>query len=205
MMFFQKKKGSVKKMQSINGIPIKITVPSRRYMDEFVKLKCAPDMLSLDLFPNSKEVTESLAVYSAIRKHFRHIFDLSDPNVTVISVGDGATPRTGATFAYRSAWQCISVDPLLKNKKGRFNAIQRLTMYENKIEELHFVFDKVIILHVHSHATIADSLAHIKGNERHLISMPCCVPQVHDRKPDIEYHDWGCWSPKNKIKIWRDI
>lgn len=31
-----------------------------RYTDEFLGLKCASDMLSLKLFPNTKEISESL-------------------------------------------------------------------------------------------------------------------------------------------------
>jgi hypothetical protein len=193
-------------MKSMNGMPYKLslTLPSRRYMDEFIKLKCAPDMLLLNLFPDVKEITESFATYNAVRKHFKHTYDFSDPSVTIIVVGDGSTPRTAATFAFRSNWECISVDPNLKIR-DRYQQIKRLEIFDSKIEECSFDFDKVIILHVHSHVKIETSLKHIKANERHLISMPCCVPQVHDREPDVEYDDWGCWSPKNKIKIWRNI
>lgn len=40
-----------------------------RYLDEFVRCRCAPDLLARKLFPNAKEVTESFAAYAAVRKH----------------------------------------------------------------------------------------------------------------------------------------
>src|SRR5579872_7431860 len=51
--------------------------PALRYLNEFTKLKCAPDLLAWGLFPNAKEITESLGAYNAIRKHIR--WDLGDP------------------------------------------------------------------------------------------------------------------------------
>jgi hypothetical protein len=37
-----------------------------------------------------------------------------DESVAFVSVADGSTPRTAATVAYLTKWQCHSVDPQLK-------------------------------------------------------------------------------------------
>jgi hypothetical protein len=37
-----------------------------RYIDEFLRLSSAPMMLELKLFPNSKEISESMAMWEVI-------------------------------------------------------------------------------------------------------------------------------------------
>jgi hypothetical protein len=39
-----------------------------RYIDEFMRLASAPTMLELQLFPNAKEISETMAVWEAYRK-----------------------------------------------------------------------------------------------------------------------------------------
>ena len=177
----------------------------KRYINEFIKLRCASDLLGLSLFPNAKEITESMAAYRAV---FVHILrdkgkELGDPSIAVVSVGDGCVPRTAALFAFRSNWQCFSVDPLMK--KTDWN-IKRLTVFQGKIEDFHLdcsIFSAVIILLVHSHATVRASLDRITGTVRHLIAIPCCTPHELPGKPYIGYEDYDIWSPKRTVKIWR--
>ena len=103
-----------------------------RYINEMMGLSCFPDLLEMRIFPNGKEITESMAVYNFIRNK-QDWFELNDPEVVVIAVGDGCTPRTAAMFAFRSAWQCYSVDPNMKWKnRGR---VKRLTCLKDKIED----------------------------------------------------------------------
>ncbi|CAM4965635.1 unnamed protein product [Rotaria socialis] len=98
------------------------------YLDEFLKLICAPDLLTLGLFPNAKEITESYAVWAALRRFIFSRFEKSssksiDPipstdhrQNAIIVVGDGMTPRTAALCAYltKGLWQCYSIDPILQ-------------------------------------------------------------------------------------------
>src|SRR6185295_14541542 len=44
-----------------------IAMSDHRHINEFFRLDCAPDLLRLRLFPNSKEITESMAAYHAVR------------------------------------------------------------------------------------------------------------------------------------------
>eukprot|EP00960_Hanusia_phi_P004881 141004-Hanusia_phi.AAC.2 len=86
-----------------------------KYVDEFLKLDCAPSLIALKLFPNAKEITESMAVYTAFRRLLSAQcmdFDSSD---SFVFVGDGTTPRTAAIFAHLTrAGRCVAIDPMLK-------------------------------------------------------------------------------------------
>lgn len=178
-----------------------------RYMNEFIRLnKSGSDMLHLGLFPDAKEVTESYGALNAVRTKLKQ-YDFNDPDITLVSVGDGTTPRTAALFAFRTKWNCISIDPLLKNCCDYEEKIQRLTCYDSKVEEIYptlLDFERVVIVAVHSHASLQNILQHVKGKVRSLVAIPCCVPYVHSIK-SIEWQDSGIWSPKNTLKVWRTI
>lgn len=89
--------------------------PTTRYFDQFLSLRCAVDLITYGLFPNAKEITESLA---AVRAVFLHSgLDRKDPRIHAVCVGDGGTPRTAAALAFRTAWKCHSVDPLLNRDR----------------------------------------------------------------------------------------
>ena len=179
----------------------------KRYIQEFFKLKCAPDLLGWHLFPNAKEVTESMAAFRGVMDFIATKEDLksNDPSVILISVGDGVTPRTVALFAFRTSWECYSVDPLLRVENNYH--IDRLTLFKNKIEDLDMDFPDrpVIIVSVHGHAKMRDMLDHIHGKTRHLLTIPCCEQHTIPNKPYIGYTDSNVWSEKNEIKIWLDI
>ena len=177
-----------------------------KYMNEFIRLnKSSADMLLFGLFPNAKEVTESYAALNAVKTKLKQ-YDLSDPEVTLVSVGDGRTPRTASLFAFRTNLQCISIDPLLNTEKIPYweNNIKRLKCYPNCVEELDLCYDKVIIVAVHSHANMKNTLDHVRGKVRSMVAIPCCKPFVHEIKPK-EFRDAGIWSPKNLVKVWRTI
>lgn len=178
----------------------------QRYMNEFIKMdKSARDLLSLDLFPNAKEITESSAAVNAVVTNLK-FYDRKDPEVTLVSVGDGRTPRTASLFAFRTKWNCVSIDPNLKVEKILFweSNIQRLKCIPKQVEEVDLNFEKVVIVAVHSHANLQSTLSHIRGKVRSLVAIPCCISYNHATKPK-EYQDSGIWSPKNTVKVWRTI
>lgn len=186
-----------------------------RYLHELTRLRCAPDMLALGLFPNAKEVTESFAAYHAVVRHLP-AFSLSDRSVTLIAVGDGSTPRTGATFALRSAWNCISIDPALRETGGKgargrppsrgWSAIGRL-----RVIPLHVQFvepiecERAVIVAVHSHARLEDAMRAVRAREIAVVAMPCCVPQTLETPHDIEFTDSAVASPQNRILVWHNV
>lgn len=181
-----------------------------RYLDNLVNLHCAPDMLALGLFPDIKEVTESFAAYRAAFDYLgQRGWKPGDTDITAVCVGDGRTPRTGATFAFRSRWQCVSVDPGMGNgwtqggrKAGR---VERLTAIRRPIEEVTIEAERAVIVAVHSHANLPNSVAAVRARELAVIAMACCVPLALDTPPDVTYRDEGILSPHNEIAIWYDV
>ena len=82
-----------------------------RYVNEMLRLGCAPELLRLRLFPDAKELTETFAVHEAVRSRLGGAYPLTDDTVTLVAVGDGNTPRTAALFAFLTRWHCVSIDP----------------------------------------------------------------------------------------------
>ena len=175
-----------------------------KYLNELFRLKCSSDLIKLGLFPNAKEWTESCGVYHAARNFLEIPF--KNPNIGLVSVGDGVSPRTGALFAFRSAWTCYSIDPNMRMDK-KYD-IDRLFCLANRIEEVQLdlsKFEQTVIVMVHSHATVENTLKTIKADKLHLICLPCCVPQELPNIPFIGYRDSNVLSPKNEIKVWKDL
>lgn len=171
-----------------------------RYINRFMGMKAASDLLIRGLFPNAKEITESFAAVEACR----HLPVEWNEDITVVCVGDGHAPRTAASFAFMSKWECHSVDPKMRDKEWN---IERLTTHRFKIEDCWLSFNKpCVIVCVHSHARIENTLPYIKAPVRHLITMECCVPLgIKGVEPDVDYEDDDVWSPKNRIKIWKNV
>lgn len=180
---------------------------SLRYLDEFVKLRCSPDLLALGVFPNAKEITESMAAYHTVRQHLRD-YHSDDPHVSVFVIGDGNTPRTAALFAFRTRWTCYSIDPRLPRDKTW--DVKRLHVLPAKVEDVHqgdaLDAQRFLIVAVHSHAVLAHALERFRcpPERRAVVAIQCCVPQVlPGRAPDLEYRDWAVLSPENLVKVWR--
>jgi len=175
-----------------------------RYINEFFKLRCSGDLVGF--FPNAKEVTESMAAFNAVRSYVIGDGGLrfDDPGVNLICVGDGTKPRTAALFALRTKWDCYSIDPALARSSA--NGIERLHIRPYPVETMRLDFtNPTVIVAVHSHAHLSLVLGTIRGNPRHLVVIPCCIPQEIPGKPYIGYQDTNIWSPKNTVKVWTKI
>lgn len=208
--------------ESHDSFSLVVKKPSKKYFDEFLRSHCSLDLLSLELFPNSKEITESFAAYNAVRKHLWSCFSPDDNAVTLVVVGDGRTPRTAATFAFRTKWYCISVDPALNRDKIQIweSKIQRLHCFANTIQDFSnakITSEKMVVVAVHAHVRIEEILNAVDCTLLGLVSNECCVPQKIDPRHllsphslrqslllqlSVEYDDWGIWSPKRTIKVW---
>lgn len=189
--------------------------PSMRYIDELVKTRCFPQLLQTGYYPNAKEFTESAGAYEAARRKLRDFAALSDKKVLCLFPGDGKWPRTGSMFALRSAWDCRSIDPLMSVVAAK--GIERCLGYKGTTEDYKGYFKpredaKVIIVAVHSHATLDSAidmldepLRLIHENRLAIISIPCCVPQKVERHMigiQHSYEDKGIWSPENRVMVW---
>lgn len=195
------------KGENADTLSITIRKPSTVYLDEFFRLRCAPDILTKGIFcvnNPAKEISESMAVFNAVRKTVGDSV-FHTPSNLLVSVGDGSTPRTAGLFAYRSKMTCVSIDPLAK--KG-WN-VNRLSIIPKKIEDVTIgcdipPWDYRILVACHSHAPLAIAVEKFKPHL--VVAMECCVPQDIGENVSIsffnEYHDWGVWSDKRHIKVW---
>lgn len=206
-----KKHISLTYVETQKDLDVTINKPTMRYMDDFLQCHAAPDMIEMGLFPNSKEITESFAAYRAAKKYLGPRLMIGDANVTLVAVGDGGTPRTAGTFAFRSRWNCFSVDPGLGDKT-RWSKIARLTCIKKRIEDCSpeemgiTAQSRVVIVSVHSHATLEVSLKPFAGvHDLAVIAIPCCVKLDLDVNPDHIYDDWGIWSPERTVKVWPSV
>jgi hypothetical protein len=170
------------------------------YLSQLVKLRCASRLLSFGIFPNAKEVSESFGAFAALR-HLPYAPNRRD--VLAVCVGDGVSPRTGATIALRSGWRVISVDPLMRAKWAA-PRIERLTCSRAKIEDLRISHPgPVVIVAVHSHARLEDARRVIDAPEVAAVAIPCCVPQSLGSPPDVTYQDAEIISPAREVRVWR--
>lgn len=170
------------------------------YINDYMSLRSSADMQRLRLFPNAKEITESNAAFWAVKRHLPEL-NIADPSVDAFSVGDGHTPRTAGMLAFRTRWNCHSIDPLLNSK---CYPVDRLEIYRKKIEDLKFYAKIAVIFAVHAHVRLQTILKSFNADKIFIIAMPCCVKlNLDDIQPYVEYEDKGIWSPKNLIRIWR--
>lgn len=203
--------------ESTDTFTIHVKKPDLRYLNAFIDLKCAPDLLELKMFPNAKEITESMAMYAAVAKLLpKRGEDLGSELHKVFVIGDGSTPRTAAIFAFRSRWQCFSIDPLLK-EASRFMRVNRLHLFPCKVQELgeeRRIQEAVgregynIVVLPHAHVGL-DDVAAIIPNPDFIVAMPCCNPHAKNQELwhgawgyDYSYADWGIHSPHRTIRVW---
>lgn len=187
-------------VRATNEIARAIGREAVHYASELVRLNCAP--LLIPLFPNFKEVTESFAAFNAVMRHLPG-YEIRDRDVTVVCVGDGSTPRTAATFALRTAWHAVSIDPQLSGHR-HVRHIKRLTVDSRRIEETVTRARRAIVVAVHSHADLGAAVRSVEADDVAAVAVPCCVPQRLSRAPDVEYEDYGCLSPQRAVLVWRD-
>lgn len=176
------------------------------YLNQFLRLRCAPDLLEAKLFPNAKEITETMAAAEAVHDHLGTWFPPDDSSVHCFVVGDGVVPRTGATFALRTKWDVTSVDPQLYERDYPF---RRLDLIRRNIEDVSgFDCEKALLVLVHSHAYPPSCIRAIRATAvLAVVAIPCCVPteQLAGKSPDLEYEDGGIWAEKRVVKIWKNI
>lgn len=176
------------------------------YLEAFLSLRCNTDLQILEVFPNIKEITESMAMATAC---WKLELDRKRDDVTVVAVGDGCTPRTGALLAHMTKWNVVSVDPKLR-VDAKYASVKRLSLVATKIEDarsLHFLThgNNVVLLACHSHASLQTSVDKILEAiplALGVVSMECCNADNLPVKPDVQYVDKNVWSPKNLVRVW---
>ena len=186
--------------------------PHLQYLDRFLSLRCAPDLLTLKIFPDAKELTESFSILEALTRFFpllRAASATAGPEPSFLVVGDGSTPRTAALLAFMYPQSSVySVDPQLALPSGSSPPgaephpnVSNLTLYRGGIEEVVVNDSRVVLVLVHAHVALDACLKSLPkaASVDGIITLPCCnwaekQAAFQGRKPDREGLDWGCWS-----------
>ncbi|CAK4699946.1 hypothetical protein LEN26_011868 [Aphanomyces euteiches] len=186
---------------------------SLRYMNEFVgKLQCAPQLLQLQIFPDAKEVSESMGLFNAARR-FLPLDDATQGIDGIVVVGDGSTPRTAVMFAYRTrGWTCFSVDPEMRvsseNETVPWEGIERVVPIRAKIEDIQIHLRRAIVVLVHAHVTLEQALSAVHAESIvGVLTVPCCnwygqQEELFERHPDLVYDDFSILSDHREIRVW---
>lgn len=179
--------------------------PVFRHVNEFLGLRCAPDLLALGVFPRgstAKEVTESMSAFVATRKVLG-VERFGDGSVRLLDIGAGRSPRTGALFAFRSRWEVVAIDPELRADKWT-GKIQHLECIPKRIQDVRIECPGLaVITLVHAHVQVVAALRSVEATDYLVVALPCCVPHDLPLEPVFQYGDFGCWSPKRQIKVWQ--
>ena len=135
---------------------VKVSKPSLKYIDFFLKLSFSGELLNSRFFPNAKEISETQGVFVAALHKLN--LDYKSEDILAIVVGDGFAPRTGYYISYLTKWSVISVDPNMKrdfekieNPKSLFVSLS--LSFEELIAKLKFllslsILTKLSILHL---------------------------------------------------------
>eukprot|EP01084_Bolivina_argentea_P087181 157496_1 len=202
-----------------------------RYIDEFLSLKCVTDLIEHKVYPNAKEITESFSILHSLRKYLNssskdfeshYDYNFENKNVTALVIGDGSTPRIASLLCYITKWNNVySIDPQLKIKKNKsWNNIRHLKCLRSKIEDITIKINdnnNVIVIFMHSHVLLEESLLSIsfnkQNNNKHkmaVITVPCCQymnkhKTLYNQQPDYTFTDISMASNKNTFYIWKDV
>ncbi len=207
-----------------------------RHLNEFICHPKAPSLLAfgigpdpslvkMGLFPDAKEISESVAAFAAVRQHMPGLWDLDDPSILCACIADGHTPRTGAIMHAFTGWRVLSCDPAMRSFEAKHAShhMPRLTALRCTAAELpEQEVDRLIICAVHAHNFVtrpppgaiaqglmprpnilAETLSRLKAKEVLIVALPCCHRLwLPDREHIVEYRDPGIWSHHNRIKVW---
>lgn len=193
---------------------IEIEKPSLKYINFFLRLHCAPLLVKSRFFPNAKEITETIGVFDTARRSLS--LDFQDTKICVVIIGDGHVPRTGFYTALMTSWKVYSVDPAMsENMEKISSALQlsqksaRLTVLPSRIEDCEIDaqdFHTVVLLFVHSHASLKNSLLALKNATNvHCVSLPCCQLDDLGIPPSCEMEDKHILSVERTVKIYKNV
>jgi hypothetical protein len=161
----------------------------------------------------TKEVTESLGAFFALKRYSYVDKMRYGSDVVVYCLGDGKKPRTASTLAYLSDWKVHSIDPDLNfniklNLKKKIDPMTRVSLHKCKSEDFNHIRNNVdlsIVVAVHSHAPFEEFWNRVPGNKI-AVAIPCCIDHsISTLKPLESYDDPYILSDKRRVFIWSNF
>jgi len=204
---------------------VKIIIKKQQstYIDWFwnlLRTNCVMRDLLIEVFPNTKEQSESVAALLQYRKHSQ---TAAAHKTGVIVVADGTTPRTGLLFALEEARWVLSVDPLMHSRwvESSSGLPSNLRAFNCKIEDANLEIldweniENLVIVAVHAHVAFEcylHTLISIKKLNVTIIAIPCCIP-LHISEPEClnfklqlvhNDQDYAILSPCRNVFVWQN-
>ncbi len=188
-----------------------------KYVEEFYKLNCYPDILDIVLPVQrlKKEITESMAIIKQLRKltlkNKLQRFQIYD-----FCAGNALTSVL-ACFLFKNIYHAYAIDKLPRERDwGKVNNFDYIVsdIYENDWASsiakfrTNFPFTKTVIISVHPCRTLAKKVIsiHNESENDYLILNPCCTGKTHGYGlPDAvvekigKYLKW-CLYLQNQVK-----
>lgn len=191
------------------------------YIDEFLRLSCAPRFLASRTLPSSapaKEITEIMGAWHAIKDQLGPEC-LGRRDVLLLDVGCGRAPRAATLLAMMSRWTCLGIDPRVRRWGGTRRVSTTRSRAEIAAGEIARGRDPlprpglVVCLNIHGHAPLAgpDGYVPVLASpasvvaevEALIVAIPCCVPLELPAPPVADYEDPEINSPANRVVVWR--
>ena len=198
-----------------------------RHIDEFLGHSSVKSLLCLSdkwsLFPDAKEISESVAAFAAVRQHMPGVWDLDDPSITCVCIAAAPTPRTAAIMHTFTRWRVFSCDPAMregvaKDLNFRMPRLTALRCMAGELPALTAERLAIVAVHAHNFVTrpppgaiargmprpniLAETLARTTAKEVLIVALPCCHRLwLPDREHVAEYRDPGIWSHHNRVKV----
>lgn len=173
-------------------------------------------------------VRQYLHIHAADHQETDGILSFKDPNVLLVAVGDGVTPRTASLFAFRSAWRCVSIDPAMRSD-GAWSGVVSLTTLKSRVQDVTVTvkeMERVVMVMWHCHCGIDDAVGCLefegikwdcgdRDMSRKLrkrvavISCACCNYDEVQRvmpdgaPPDVEYEDIAVPGLMRTVRVWK--
>lgn len=179
-----------------------------------------------------------MSAYAAVREHLQitqsrkqdrglGVF-ANDDTVTLMAVGDGVSPRTAAMFAFRTQWNCVSVDPAMRS--GPWHKIANLCTIPQRVQDatvsIPSPYGRVIVIMWHAHVSVRDAVGclefdghkwdtddvELSRNLRKRVAVVSCYCCNYDElqrvmpdgsAPDIEFEDTGVPGLMRTVRVWK--
>ena len=200
-----------------------MNIPTLKYLDQFWSwLHCGrlPSSI-MDLYPNMKEISESMAACFKMKPYL-------DKISTLLVVGDGIKPRTGALFALLHPHLTVhSIDPAMIDINTYTNTCNNLHVYAYTIENFIIKYRHMLtsitqgmgVVCVHCHADFDNYMPELfsflpNNIFKAIYALKCCriyqsftSKQLQDYKLQLieEDLDFNVYSPDRKYTIWQSI
>lgn len=179
-----------------------------------------------------------MSAYASVREHLQltesrkqdrrpGVF-ANDDTVTLLAVGDGVTPRTAAMFAFRTQWNCISIDPALRS--GPWHKITNLRTIPHRVQDatvsISSSHGRVVVVMWHAHVSVRDAVGCLQFDGQRwdtddvnlsrrlrqrvaVVSCFCCNYDEMQRTmpdgstPDVEFEETGVPGLMRTVRVWK--